>query len=63
MDDCRLAAEYEENEEHAALHREHLAEIEQQLDEEFGGTNSQDEEGSGEDKPFCVVCNKAFKTM
>ena len=40
-----------------------MAEIEQQLDEEFGGANSQDEEGSEEDKPFCVVCNKAFKTM
>ncbi|PAV81151.1 hypothetical protein WR25_01812 [Diploscapter pachys] len=59
----QLAAEYEENEEHAALHREHLAEIEQQLDEEFGGASSQDEEGTEEDKPFCVVCNKAFKTI
>ncbi|KAJ1345843.1 hypothetical protein KIN20_000466 [Parelaphostrongylus tenuis] len=44
-----------------AAHREHIEELLQQLADEEPLTNLEDEDG--EELPYCVVCDKTFKTM
>ena len=44
-----------------AAHRAHLEELTQQLAEDE--TASEDEDEDGEVLPYCVVCDKSFKTL
>ncbi|VDM70632.1 unnamed protein product [Strongylus vulgaris] len=56
-----LISAYHENEHAMAAHRAHLEELTQQLAEEDTATEEEDEDG--ETLPYCVVCDKSFKTL
>lgn len=57
----QLTSAFHQNEHAMAAHREHIEELLQQLADEEPCTNLEDEEG--EELPYCVVCDKTFKTL
>ncbi|EYB90040.1 hypothetical protein Y032_0224g2726 [Ancylostoma ceylanicum] len=57
----QLISAYHENEHAMAAHRAHLAEVSQQLAEDETASEVEDEDGDA--LPYCVVCDKSFKTL
>ncbi|CAJ0608135.1 unnamed protein product [Cylicocyclus nassatus] len=56
-----LISAYHENEHVQAAHRAHLEQLTLQLAEEETASEGEDEDG--EALPYCVVCDKSFKTL
>ncbi|KAE9416143.1 hypothetical protein Angca_007717, partial [Angiostrongylus cantonensis] len=57
----RLTSAFHENEHAMAAHREHIGELLQRLADDEACSDSENDEG--EELPFCVVCDKSFKTL